>query len=588
MSPYLFILCIELLSFNITNNTNIKGLKIGEQEIKSTLFADDATFLTDGTKESFENLIYTIESFTKISGLKLNSSKCNVLRVGPLKNTNIKYLENKKFEWSSEKAKALGIYFTNNKHDILKLNFLNKVEDFHNCLKSWMHRKLTLLGKITVLKCFALPKLVYPLTVLPNPPEGILQDIINTMFKFIWNGKPNKIKKETLMRNIENGGIKMVDLRKFIYSLKASWINRILDNNKGPWKQIYLSKLTSYGGKIIFDCNLNPEDIKQHFPKCLFLQDILISWRKICQQDDFKVIGKCIIWNNTKVKINNKIVFYKEWYDKGIIHFESLFDFRTKHFYTFDYFSYLYDIPRNDYLKYYSLISSIPADIKESLKQQQINAQQNESILNKLLSKKQTNKFLYNYQICRESNGLTIQQQRWSEEFTNEQLDWKNIFKSPSLWALSTKLRNFQYKYLMRIVATNKMLFRYHLTISNLCDFCSTEVETVKHLFWSCIKTKCFWSEISQFLRSKNVDITLDLKIITFGKQEKCQNRIVLNFIILSAKYYIYINKCKKSIPNLEGYKTFLFKCIDIEKQIALKYDKLQQHCEKWRVFLNV
>ena len=55
-----------------------------------------------------------------------------------------------------------------------------------------MHRKLTLLGKITVLKCFALPKLVYPLTVLPNPPEGILQDIINTMFKFIWNGKKTR------------------------------------------------------------------------------------------------------------------------------------------------------------------------------------------------------------------------------------------------------------------------------------------------------------------------------------------------------------------------------------------------------------
>ena len=158
LSPYLFILCIELLSFNITNNINIKGIHIGELEIKSTLFADDATFLTNGTKESFENLIYTIESFTKVSGLKLNSSKCNVLRAGPLKYTNIEYLKHKKFEWSSEKAKALGICFTNNKNDILKLNLLNKVEAFNNCLKSWMHRKLTLLGKITVLKSFALPK----------------------------------------------------------------------------------------------------------------------------------------------------------------------------------------------------------------------------------------------------------------------------------------------------------------------------------------------------------------------------------------------------------------------------------------------
>ena len=103
-------------------------------------------------------------------------------------------MDNETFEWSSEKAKALGMWFTNNKDEILEYNFLNKVEDFKCCLKSWMHRKLTLLGKITVLKSFALPKLIYPLTVLNTPQDEIIQEIINVMFKFIWNGKPSKIK----------------------------------------------------------------------------------------------------------------------------------------------------------------------------------------------------------------------------------------------------------------------------------------------------------------------------------------------------------------------------------------------------------
>ena len=67
------------------------------------------------------------------------------------------------------------------------------------------------------------------------------------------------------MKNIESGGIKMINLQKFTYSLKASWIKRILDNNKVHWKQIYLSKLTKYGGKTILDCNLNQEDIKNMF-----------------------------------------------------------------------------------------------------------------------------------------------------------------------------------------------------------------------------------------------------------------------------------------------------------------------------------
>ena len=142
------------------------------------------------------------------------------------------------------------------------------------------------------------------------------------------------------------------------------------------------------------------------------------------------------------------------------------------------------------------------------------------------------------------------------------------IFKSPFTWAISTKLRNFQYKYLMRIVATNKRLFKYNLVISNLCDFCSMDVETVNHLFWNCIHTQAFWSRIKEFLSSKNIKIIdlIDLKNVTFGIQDKCRNKLVLNFIILSANYFIYINKCKKSIPNIEGYKIYLKKCIDIEK----------------------
>ena len=49
-----------------------------------------------------------------------------------------------------------------------KHNIDIKIEEFKNCFKQWQHRKLTLMGKITVVKSFAFPKLVYPLTVLQN------------------------------------------------------------------------------------------------------------------------------------------------------------------------------------------------------------------------------------------------------------------------------------------------------------------------------------------------------------------------------------------------------------------------------------
>ena len=106
------------MSYSISTNNNIKGIYFEGNEIKSSLFADDATFILDGLKESFEALINTMDNYSNVSGLKLNSSKCNVLRSGPLQNTNISYLKDRKFQWSSEKASALGIVFNNNNKNL--------------------------------------------------------------------------------------------------------------------------------------------------------------------------------------------------------------------------------------------------------------------------------------------------------------------------------------------------------------------------------------------------------------------------------------------------------------------------------------
>ena len=205
MSPYLFIICIELLSYEITHNDNIKCICYENQEIKNTLFADDATFITDGSEKSFKTLISVLENFSFISGLKLNTAKCTVLRAGLLKLSKVTFCHNKKFVWSSDQAKTLGIIFHNNNknnENIFKSNLAPKIDAFCNCLKQWQHRKLSLIGKITVIKSYALPKLIYPLTVLPSPPDDQMKQINDSMYAFLWNKKPDKIKRKTIIQNI--------------------------------------------------------------------------------------------------------------------------------------------------------------------------------------------------------------------------------------------------------------------------------------------------------------------------------------------------------------------------------------------------
>ncbi|MES9884046.1 MAG: reverse transcriptase domain-containing protein [Sedimenticola sp.] len=68
ISSYICILCIEILSRKIDNNEHIVGLSLGGNQIKQTLFADDASFLLNGSENEFTELIKTLEKLLKNIG----------------------------------------------------------------------------------------------------------------------------------------------------------------------------------------------------------------------------------------------------------------------------------------------------------------------------------------------------------------------------------------------------------------------------------------------------------------------------------------------------------------------------------------
>ena len=115
-------------------------------------------------------------------------------------------------------------------------NLLQKLCEFSNCLKRWRHRKLTLMDKITVVKTFALPKVIYPLTVLPAPTKQIINNLkLNSeIFSLIWDSKADKIQRTRLYQDYKNGGLRLINLEHFIYSLKASWLKRNFENENEP------------------------------------------------------------------------------------------------------------------------------------------------------------------------------------------------------------------------------------------------------------------------------------------------------------------------------------------------------------------
>jgi hypothetical protein len=58
---------------------------------------------------------------------------------------------------------------------ILRFDLICK--ESNSTTKSWQHRKLTLLGKVIVIKTLALPKLIHLLTSLPNLKQSLFIDL---------------------------------------------------------------------------------------------------------------------------------------------------------------------------------------------------------------------------------------------------------------------------------------------------------------------------------------------------------------------------------------------------------------------------
>ena len=82
LSPYLFILCAEVLGNSVRNDTRIQGIKVLDAECKISLSADDTTFILDGSQSSFSRSLYRLDTFALISGLKVNYEKSEALWIG--------------------------------------------------------------------------------------------------------------------------------------------------------------------------------------------------------------------------------------------------------------------------------------------------------------------------------------------------------------------------------------------------------------------------------------------------------------------------------------------------------------------------
>jgi hypothetical protein len=92
------------------------------------------------------------------------------------------------------------------------------------------------------------------LTVLPNPHVQVTKEIRDIFYKFLWDGKPDKIKRNVIINNYDEAGLKLPYIESLCKALKMSWLHKLLHPmNMSPWKILLLSYIEKYGGyKILY------------------------------------------------------------------------------------------------------------------------------------------------------------------------------------------------------------------------------------------------------------------------------------------------------------------------------------------------
>jgi hypothetical protein len=108
---------------------------------------------------------------------------------------------------------------------IVEINMRTNIIKMLKILKLWKMRYLSPIGKITVIKSLVLPIITHILSSLPDPHPNIVKEIEDMFILFIWNKHRGKVKRQTLKRNIKEGGLNMVDVNTYIKSQNISWMN---------------------------------------------------------------------------------------------------------------------------------------------------------------------------------------------------------------------------------------------------------------------------------------------------------------------------------------------------------------------------
>jgi hypothetical protein len=292
------------------------------------------------------------------------------------------------------------------------------------------------------------------------------------------------------------------------------------------------------------------------------------------------------IWLNKYIKINKQEIWWKNWSEKGILIIHDIID-ENGNFLSINNLEQRYDFKCN-FLQYNSIKDAIPKEWRNNVKKITIHRDvisSDESIyvnINKqtIPLHKINNQLIY-WKLIEEIRICPITKNKWIDELNLNEDRWERIFEISKV-TRETKIRAFQYKLLFNLTPCN--LYLYRIGKSNIfkCNYCNA-VDNIIHYFYECVNTKLFWKTLQNWWNILETDnLIMDKTKALVGILEKGANMDKLNFCLLLARWYIYIEKLNLQEPFFYKFVCLFKHKLKLERMISQRNDALEPFIKIW------
>ena len=246
------------------------------------------------------------------SGLKINISKTKVIRLGNIRESDRRFGRENNLDWVTTYT-AVGIqYNILDMPNITKLNIMDKLDGVKNIIKAWGCRNITPIGRIAVLKSLVLSKITHIIQSLPTPCDETFKTLEDMSYSFIWNKKRHEVKRQTLCKDIKDGGLNMLNIKEFEKSLKITWLRKLITTSP-EWEefaQYYKIDTLVYTDSVYHETII--KSINNPFWKNV--AQSYTEWYKIFKSEIGIDITCVPIWGNPFMNLP----FNPIWFKKGL------------------------------------------------------------------------------------------------------------------------------------------------------------------------------------------------------------------------------------------------------------------------------